>query len=71
MLKEFGSYIASKVTKSVVGKAVKWGFWSLVLFCPGGMITAIGYQGIVISAVTVHSGIIEYGASSIVSKKIL
>ena len=70
MLRTFGKYVASKITKSVVGKAIKYGFYSLVVICPGTLISAVGFQGVAVSAVVIHSGIIENGASMIVSKSI-
>ena len=66
----FGKYVAGKITQSVIGKAVKYGFWSLVVCCPTSLIAAVGFQGIAISALAVHSGLIEYGASKIVIKSI-
>ena len=70
MFNKIGSYIVNKVTKSVVGKAVRYGFWSLLFFCPGAMIGAVGYTGVVVSAAAVHSGLVEYGASSLIVKKL-
>ena len=68
MFKRFGKYVSKKVTQSVVGKVVKWGFWSLVFMFPGTLVTTVGVSGIVVAAATVHSGVIEYTASSLVAK---
>ena len=70
MFKRIGKYISKKVTQSVVGKVVKWGFWSLVFMFPGTLVTTVGVSGIVVAAATVHSGVIEYGASSLIAKGI-
>ena len=70
MFKKIGKYIAGSVTKSVVGKAVRYGFWSLILFCPGAMIGAVGYTGVAVSAAAVHSGVVEYSASRLLVNKI-
>ena len=70
MLKKVGKYVVGKVTKSVVGKAVKWGFWTVLLMFPGTALATVGVTGVVVGAATVHSGIIEYGASALICKKL-
>lgn len=59
-------YIGEKITKSVVGRIIKYSFYTLVLTLPGPLIATIGVTGVAISAVTVHSGILEYGVSKII-----
>jgi hypothetical protein len=66
MFRKTGKYIAEKVTQSVIGRAVKWGFWSLVVLCPGSLISTVGIQGLAMAAVTVHSGLVEYSASKLI-----
>ena len=69
MLHRVKRFLVKKATQSAVGKAVRWGFWSLLIFCPGAMLTTVGVSGLVVTAATVHSGVIEYGASTLLAKK--
>lgn len=66
MLRNIGKSIVKKITKSTVSKAVKWAFWSVIMLYPGTMVATIGISGIAITAATVHSGIVEYGASKLI-----
>lgn len=69
MIKVVGEYILDKTTKTIVGKVIKWGFWSGVFFFgPVSIIATVGVEGLVAGAVLVHSGIIEYGTSKAISK---
>ena len=71
MLKRVGKYVAEKVTQNVASMVVTWGFWTTVAVV--GPTTAIGTVGIPIfalSALTVHSGVIEYIAVRTVSNLI-
>lgn len=62
-------YITDKITKSVTGKIIKYAFWSTVMFLgPIEVISTVGLPIAVTTAVVVHSGIIELGASKIVNK---
>ena len=70
MFKKIGKYIAKKVTKSVIGKAVKYGFWTLLFMFPGTAVGAVGVTGVAVGAGVVHSGIIEYSASSLICKNL-
>ena len=67
MFKRFGKYIIGKVSGSVIGRVVKWGFWpAIYLVGPA----TIGIQGIAVAAIVVHSGIVEYTASKAVDKAV-
>lgn len=69
MFKRFGKYIAKKISGSVVGKVVKYGFWTtLCFFGPGPVIATVGIPTLAIAAITAHSGIIEYGTSKAIGK---
>ena len=69
MIKSFGKYIAKKVTGLFAGKAVKYGFWSAVVFFgPGPIIATVGIPGLAVAALTAHSGAIEYVASGAMGK---
>ena len=70
MLRRASKYITEKVTKSVVGKIVRWGFWSVVLLCPTAIVGTVGIPALAVAAITVHSGVIEYGTSKIITNKI-
>jgi len=67
MLKKIGKYIVKKATSNVVGKTVKYVFWGLVMMFPGTMLSTVGVTGIVATGVAVHSGIVEYSTSKIIS----
>ena len=72
MLKRVGKYVAEKVTQNVASMVVTWGFWTTVAVV--GPATAIGTVGIpifAISAITVHSGVIEYIAIRSVSNLLI
>ena len=68
MISRIKKYVSQKITESLVGKAVKWGFWSALFMFPGTMVGTVGVSGIVVAAATVHSGIVEYTASSLICK---
>ena len=70
MFKKIGKYVLKKVTKSAIGKAVKYGFWTVLLMFPGTAIGAVGVTGVAVGAGVVHSGIIEYGASSLICRNL-
>lgn len=69
MFKQFGKYITKKITGSIVGKAVKYGFWTtLCFFGPGPVIAAVGIPALAIVGITAHSGLIEYGTGKALGK---
>ena len=69
MFKRFGKYIVKKISGSLVGKVVKYGFWSAFFFFgPGTVITAVGVPGLAVAAATAHSGIIEYTTEKAIGK---
>ena len=59
MLRKASKYISEKVTKSIVGKIVRWGFWSVVLLCPTAIVGTVGIPALAVAAITVHSGVID------------
>ena len=69
--KRSGKYVVKKVSKSAVGKAVKWAFWGIVCFYgPMAVIGTIGVNGLLISAAAAHSGLAEYSAGKIIDRNI-
>jgi uncharacterized protein (DUF697 family) len=69
MLKSLGKYIVGKMSGTAVGRVAKWGFWTgLIFFGPTPIIGAIGITGLTATAITVHSGILEYTATKTVNK---
>ena len=71
MLKNIGKSLTSSISGSLVGKAVKWGFWTtLVLFGPGTVVAAIGVQSVMIVGIAAHSGLVEYTTSKIIDYKL-
>lgn len=60
MFQRIKKYVKKKVTNLLVGKAVKWTFWSIVLFSPLTTISTVGMPVLLITAATIHSGVIEY-----------
>lgn len=70
MFKKVGKYVAEKITQSAIGQGVKWGFWTILFMFPGTIITTVGVTGVVAAAATVHSGLIEYGATKMISRKL-
>ena len=72
IIKKTGKYIIKKVSKSAVGKAVRWGFWgALCFFGPTSVIGAVGIQGLIVGAIVTHSGIIEYSTGKVIESKVL
>ena len=71
-MKRIGSYIVQKVTSSAVGKVIRASFWGLLcLLGPGAVISTVGVTGVAVGAAVVHSGLIEYSAGKVVSKKLI
>ena len=69
MIKKFGKYIVRKISGSVVGKVIKYGFWTtLCFFGPGPVIATVGIQGLVVAGIAAHSGIVEYGTTKVIEK---
>jgi len=69
MFKRIGKYVAKKITGSLIGKAVKYGFWSSICFFgPGPIIATVGVPVLVVTGITAHSGVIEYGAGKAMGK---
>lgn len=63
MYKHVGQYFLKKAKSKILGKLVKAGFWTLVVAFPGPMITTLGVSGLAATAVTLHSGVVEFGMS--------
>ena len=68
MFRRAGKYIVGKITTSLVGRAVKWVFWGVVLANPVTVVSTVGISGLAIGAATVHSGLIEYGTNKIINR---
>ena len=66
MFKKIGKYAAKRLTGNLVGKVVRYGFWGLLFTAPGPMVAAVGVTGVAVSAIVVHSGLVEYGVSTLV-----
>ena len=66
MLKGIKNYVVQKVSNMVVGRLVKWGFWSVVLFAPVTVVSTVGVPVLAVTALTVHSGIIEYTTTKLI-----
>jgi len=59
---------AKSTATSLVGKAAKYSFWTLLCFFgPQAVISTIGVTGLATAAVVTHSGLIEYTADKIIS----
>lgn len=70
-MKKCGKYVIKKLTKSGVGKAINWMFWSLLCFYgPGPVIGMIGVRGLIVAAVATHTNVIGYSTEKIVDKYI-
>jgi len=68
-MKKVGKYLTAKVAGSVVGKVVKYGFYSILMFFgPTSVIGVVGIAGLAVSGLIVHSGAIEYGTNKAVQK---
>ena len=70
MFKKIGKYIVQKISGNLMGRLARWGFWGLVITFPGPAVSAIGVSGLTVALITVHSGIVEYGTSSIISRSV-
>ena len=69
MFRGAGKYIVGKLSSSMAGKAVKYSFWGLICFFgPVAVVSTVGVPGLALAAVTVHSGLIEYGTQKAVNK---
>ena len=69
LIKRSGKYIVKKISKSAVGRAVKYCFWGILCFYgPTSVIGVVGIQGLIAGAVVTHSGVIEYSAGKIIDK---
>lgn len=66
MLTQIKNYVITKVTHMAVGRLVKWGFWSAVLFAPVTVVSTVGLPVLTITAITVHSGLIEYTTTKLI-----
>lgn len=66
MLTQIKNYVITKVTHMAVGRLVKWGFWSAVLFAPITVVSTVGIPILAVTALTVHSGIIEYTTTKLI-----
>jgi hypothetical protein len=66
MFKRVGKYIAKKITNTMVGKALRWGFWSVILICPVAIVGTVGVPALAVTAIVVHSGVIEYTTTSLI-----
>lgn len=66
MFKRVGKYIAKKITNTMVGKALRWGFWSVILICPIAIVGTVGVPALAVTAIVVHSGVIEYTTTSLI-----
>ena len=66
MLTQIKNYLITKVTHMAVGRFVKWGFWSVVLFAPVTVVSTVGVPVLAVTALTVHSGIIEYTTTKLI-----
>ena len=66
MFKEIGKSVAKRLTGNLVGKVARYGFWGLLFTVPGPIIGAVGVTGVAVTGIVVHSGLVEYGVSTLV-----
>lgn len=71
IIKKTGKYVIKKISRTVVGRGVKWAFWGLICFYgPGPVVAAVGINGLLVGAAVAHSGIVEYSAEKMIDKTI-
>ena len=63
MFRNLGKRIANKFAGSLVGKAVKYGFWASLFAFPTAIVGTVGVPVVAVTAVVIHSGLVEYTAS--------
>ena len=69
MIKKFGKYIVKKISGNLVGRTVKYGFWTaMCFFGPITVVSTVGVPVVAVAAITAHSGIVEYGTSKALGK---
>jgi hypothetical protein len=68
MFKKIGKYLVKTIGGKQIGRAVRWGFFSIMtLWGPGPIVAVIGVEGLIITTALTHSGIIEYTGDKILS----
>ena len=68
MIVNTSKYLFKKITSKGLGKVARWGFVSvLAFFGPGAVVGVVGLEGLIITGIVTHSGLIEYTTEKLIS----